>query len=79
MSDVIHVALLNEGMTVWRPVPARKLADGSYLLERPENYDPDLEDWQFPPGAIVVCEPRATADGTILAAVRLRQKSRRTA
>ena len=79
MSEVIHVALLDEGVPVWRPVPARRLADGSYLLDKPKDYDPNLETWEFPPGATVICEPRVTRDGKILVAVRLKQKTRRTA
>lgn len=79
MTDQIFVALLNEGIDVWRPVSARKLRDSTYNILPGQPYDPSDETWQFPPGSIVVCEPRATANGTILAAIRLKDQSRKTA
>jgi hypothetical protein len=79
MNDQIYIALLDEGTDVWRPAPARRLDDGSYLVLKPDDYDPVGEHWQFAPGAIVICEQRNTSDGPILAAVRLKQDARRTA
>ena len=79
MTDQIYVALLDEGVDVWRPAPARRLDADTYQILEPDDYDPDDEHWQFPPGATVTCEPKQTADGVILAAVRLKQDARRTA
>jgi hypothetical protein len=79
MTDQIYVALLGEGVNVWRPVPSRRIADRTYVIEQPPGYDPDDETWEFPPGSIVICEPRRTSEGEILAAVRLKESKRRIA
>jgi hypothetical protein len=79
MTDQVHVALLDEGVNVWRPVPGRKLRDNVYELLRPADYDPDDEKWEFPPGSIVQCAPRTTSSGTILAAVAMAPVNRRQA
>jgi hypothetical protein len=52
--ETIYVALLDEGIEVWRRVKARRLPDGTYLILE-EDYDRDTETWQFGPGAIVRC------------------------
>jgi hypothetical protein len=71
MTTEIHVALMDEGVDVWRPVPAHQIDAQTYAILRPDDYDPDAEMWEFPPGSVVICEPRQIHDGTILAAVRL--------
>ncbi len=70
MADQIYVALLDEGTDVWRPVPAWKVGSDRYVLLRPDDYDPQLEQWEFPPGSVVAAEPRTTPTGEIIAAVR---------
>ena len=59
----IFVALLDEGVDVWRPVQARPLDRGLYRIV---GVDADTSDetWQFPAGAIVKCEHKQFADGT---------------
>ena len=79
MSDQLYVRLLDEGVTVWRPVPASKVAADTYVIERPSDYDPDDEHWEFPPGTTVVGERRVTSVGEIIAAVRPAKQQRRTA
>ena len=79
MTDTVYVPLLDEGIDVWRPAPARKVGDSTYEILRPPDYDPDDEHWQFPPGSIVRCAPRRNADGDFLAAVGLHEPNRRTA
>jgi hypothetical protein len=59
----VYVKLLDEGVDVWRPVPATKQADGSFRLCRPEWYDPQTETWEFPPFTRVRCEWKKFADG----------------
>lgn len=59
----IFVALLDEGVDVWRPVQARPLARGLFRLIGVEA-DTSDETWQFPPGAIVRCEHKQFADRT---------------
>jgi hypothetical protein len=79
MTDQIFVSLLDEGLDVWRPAPARQLDTDTFLILKPDDYDASVEHWQFPPGAVVECEATRTATGVILAAVRLKQDARRTA
>jgi len=71
MTEQIYVPLLDEGIDAWRPVLAEKVGADTYRI--PTGADPKGlgEKWEFPPGSTVVCQPRETADGTILAAVRL--------
>jgi hypothetical protein len=68
--EQIYVALLDEGVNVWRPVPAYRIDASTFIVLRPDNYDPEDETWEFPPGAMVACETRSTSSGQILAAVR---------
>ncbi|HEV2293587.1 MAG TPA: hypothetical protein VGR35_07010 [Tepidisphaeraceae bacterium] len=77
--EEIYVALLDEGVDVWRPAPAWKIDDSTYIILRPDDYDPDDEKWEFPPGSTVICEPKAITDGTILAAVRQKELDRQSA
>jgi hypothetical protein len=65
----IFVALLDEGVDVWRPVEAQHLHDNIYRIED-QPYDRDVETWQFEPGTEVVCEMVDASDGPILAATR---------
>ena len=59
----IHVALLGEGVDVWRPVLATPLGGGLYQITT-ANPDPEAERWQFGPGDIVRCEPHKFSEGT---------------
>ena len=79
MSDQIYVALLDEGINVWRPVPALRLESNTYVVLRPDDYDPSVETWQFPPGTLVVCEQKQLADGIFPVAIRQTEDVRRTA
>ena len=69
MTDVvqIYIALLDEGVDVWRPVQAERLSGNTYrILIQP--YDRSIESWQFEPGDVVLCEMVDSSDGRILAA-----------
>ena len=79
MNDTIHIPLLNEGTAVWRPAPAHRLDASTYIVLRPDSYDPDDEEWEFPPGSVVICQPTQTDKGTVLAAVRRAASGRQTA
>jgi hypothetical protein len=79
MTETVYVALLDEGTNVWRPAPARKVADSTYEILRPADYHPDEERWEFPPGSIVHVELRRTSEGERMTAVRLQGPNRRTA
>ena len=58
----IFVALLDEGVDVWRAVQARPLDHGLFRIIGVEA-DTSDETWQFPVGAIVKCEQKLFADG----------------
>ena len=59
----VYVKLLDEGVDVWRPVPAVKEADGVFRLSRPGWYDPETETWEFPPNSRVKCKMKVFSDG----------------
>ena len=44
-------------------LPAVALGNDRYQIAPTDDYDPELETWEFPPGAIVMGETRR--DGTI--------------
>ena len=79
MTETVYVALLDEGVDVWRPAPARRVDDATYEILRPPDYNAEDERWQFPPGSVVHCAARRNRDGAFLAAVRLHEPNRRTA
>ena len=63
----IYVALLDEGVDVWRPVEAEKLHDDVYLIVS-QPYDREIERWQFEPGDRVRVQLIDSSGGRILAA-----------
>jgi hypothetical protein len=67
--ETIFVALLDEGVDVWRPVQAEHLHDDNYRIVV-QPYDREHESWQFGPGDVVRCELVASSEGVILAATR---------
>jgi hypothetical protein len=52
---VVSVPLLNEGTSVVRPTQGVKLGDNVYRVLPTRDYDPDDEEWEFPPGSVVEC------------------------
>jgi len=65
----IYVALVDEGVDVWRPVQAEHLSDNLYRI-LDQSYDRAIESWQFEPGDVVLCDMIESSDGRILAAIR---------
>jgi hypothetical protein len=65
----IYVALLDEGVDVWRPVQAEHVSDNRYRILG-QHYDRSIETWQFEPGDVVLCEMIESSDGRILAATK---------
>lgn len=65
----IYVALLDEGIDVWRPIRAEHLGGNTYRILSQE-YDRDIERWQFEPGDRVACELVNSNERRILAATR---------
>jgi hypothetical protein len=56
----IYVGLLDEGVTVWRPVVAREVSPGLYELT---GAIAEGERWEYQPGQVVECECRALDGG----------------
>lgn len=52
----IYIALINEGVPVFRPTQGVQRGDGLYEVLATTDYDPEDETWMFPPGAVVKCE-----------------------
>ena len=67
---IVFVRLLDEGTDVWRPTRAHQLPGGLYRLLPSEGYDPEDEDWEFPPGCTVACELQAKSGEKVLVAIR---------
>lgn len=68
-SCIIHVALLDEGVAVWRPVHANRVQGDVFRIQTDQSYDREQERWQFEPGQHVVCELKTIAEGPTLVAV----------
>ncbi len=51
----IYIPLLNEGIPVLRPATGLFVAPDVIRIEAPAEYDPDVEEWEFPPGSEVRC------------------------
>jgi hypothetical protein len=76
--EIINVALLDEGLDVWRPVAARRLSPDRYLILN-QDYDPMVERWAFEPGTVVRCRAE-DRDGRriVIATEAARQTARST-
>lgn len=53
--QTIYIPLLNEGTSVVRPAQAVKLDENLYRVLPTQDYDPNDEEWEFPPGSVVEC------------------------
>ncbi len=73
---ILHMALLNEGVEVWRPVEATSLGLGAYRID--SLCDTEDEEWEFPSGAIVLAHPKKLSDGFRLVPSSLQTDSRAT-
>lgn len=69
-SVVIHVQLLDEGTFVARPTEAVAVGGGLYRLLPTPDYDPAIETWEFPPGALVRVKSRTDENGKYFMAVK---------
>ena len=71
----IYVPLLNEGTDVVRPTNGILLAPDIIRVEATADYDPELEEWEFPPGSEVICV-RERHEGTEILVAREQVSSR---
>ncbi len=65
----VYVRLLNEGTETYRPARGLDLGNGLFRLTSATPYDPDDEDWEFPPDSVVALAPRKDENGSYLVAV----------
>ena len=70
MNKTIYIALLNEGVSVSRPTQAVELKPGMFKVLETDDYDPELEDWEFKPGSVVECESSNQGGVEVLTATR---------
>jgi hypothetical protein len=70
MEKNIYIRLLGEGEPVYRAVPATEIRENLYHLKGYNIYDPEEENWEFAPGALVVVEARKLSEGAGLVAIR---------
>ena len=52
----IYIPLLDEGTDVLRPTQGTKRDEDQYEVLATEDYDPEDENWKFPPGTVVRCK-----------------------
>lgn len=70
----IFIPLLNEGTTVFRPTVGMHLRGNVFEVLPTDGYDPEDEEWEFPPGTVVFCE-KEVRDGEELYVARGRAES----
>lgn len=68
-TDVVYVQLLGEGTRVFRPAKAELIGPNTARLHAPDDYDPENEEWEFPPGTVIVWELQSLSDGPARVAV----------
>ena len=59
----ICIPLLEEGTDTWKETDAIDNGNGTYWVIQPDDYDPEDEIWEFPPGTTVRCEIKESYDG----------------
>jgi RimJ/RimL family protein N-acetyltransferase len=65
--DVIYVALMNDGVPVWRPVSAERVSNLVFRILGPV---PEDEEREYQPGQVVVCEQRILSGASAVVAIR---------
>jgi hypothetical protein len=60
---VLYIPLLNEGTDVWRPTKGVVLGPDTVQVLATEDYDPNTEEWAFPPGSTVRCAKEVKSGG----------------
>jgi hypothetical protein len=70
MKKEIFVQLMDEGIRVYRPVPAIQIESNVYLICGEDIFDPEIEEWEFKPKTMVLVEEQERKDKKILIAVK---------
>jgi|GEM_PF-660170 len=66
--EVIYIPLLNEGTPAFRPAKGLKLNKNVFKVLTDGEYDPEDEDWEFPPETVVICEKESMNGEELLVA-----------
>lgn len=66
----IFVPLLNEGTDVLRPTQGLMLGPNEVQVLATPDYDPTVEEWEFPPGSKVRCHSEIRGGQELLVARR---------
>ncbi len=66
--STVYVRLLHEGTEVSRPTQALLVKDGVYRLLPNHDYNPEDEQWEFPPGSMIRVTRKISCDGDYLLA-----------
>jgi hypothetical protein len=66
----VYIPLLSEGTLVVRPTQAIGLGGNVYQVLPTSDYDPNDEEWEFPPGTSVECELETWSGQDVLVAKR---------
>jgi hypothetical protein len=66
--STIYIPLLNEGTSVVRPTQGIQLGENLYRVLPTQDYDPNDEDWAFPPGSVVECVLESRSGREVLVA-----------
>ena len=64
----LYIPLLNEGTDVLRPTSGVVLGPDIVQVEPTADFDPELEEWEFPPGSQVRCTREIRGGNEILVA-----------
>ena len=64
----IYIPLLNEGTDVLRPTKGLVIGPDIVQVVATEDYDPVIEEWEFPPGSKVRCVSEFRGGRTLLVA-----------
>jgi hypothetical protein len=71
METIVYVKLLDEGVNVYKPVPAKKINKNTYKLEGMNIYDPLDEKWKFPPESYAEAIEQCLDNENVLVAINL--------
>jgi len=71
---IIYIPLLDEGTEVIRPTYGELITDNIFRVLPTSGYNPEDEDWEFPPGSLVICEVEEWEGKQILIARQIMSK-----
>jgi hypothetical protein len=62
ITKTIYIKLLDEGTDAWRPTLGEMIVENIFQVLPTNDYDPELEEWEFIPGTIVKCKLQKKTD-----------------